>query len=307
MDRRMRAEPGRVRLSALLRVFDLLAGGPNMKQFAFSMLAGLAAGAVLLAAGPATPTTDAAGIFPDKNLEAAVRKHVFAKRDNTQPFTEDDVKSLSVITANGAGIHNLAGLEKCKALAQLELANNEVSDLTPLKDLANLQSLDLANNKIHDISPLAGVKALQYLNLTQNQVTNIAAVKDLTALNALYLSKNKVSDLTPLSGLNRLSSLYLDGNLVKDLTPLASLPFLSMLDLSGNQITDLKPLEKMTSLWKLYLDRNRVADLSPLIALAKAGQPGTPRFVTVTGNPLKPATKSAQMAELQKLSMMVTP
>jgi hypothetical protein len=39
---------------------------------------------LLLAVAQAFP---AESIFPDKNLEAAVRKRVFAKRDNQQPLT----------------------------------------------------------------------------------------------------------------------------------------------------------------------------------------------------------------------------
>ena len=30
--------------------------------------------------------------FPDTNLEAAVRRYVFAKRDNEEPLTEEDVR-----------------------------------------------------------------------------------------------------------------------------------------------------------------------------------------------------------------------
>src|SRR5207245_298309 len=66
-------------------------------------------------------------IFPDKNLEAAVRKFVFEKRDNDKPITEADVVSLSTINGSGGQIKNLAGLEKCKSLASLDLSKNQIS------------------------------------------------------------------------------------------------------------------------------------------------------------------------------------
>ena len=56
-------------------------------------------------------------LFPDKNLEKAVRKFVFEKRDNDKPLVEADVASLSVVQAPSRSIENLAGMEKCESLA----------------------------------------------------------------------------------------------------------------------------------------------------------------------------------------------
>src|SRR5262245_45659613 len=122
-------------------------------------------GALELALAIGSSALFADGIFADKNLEAAVRKYVLAKRDNDQPLAAEDLKSLSTIHADKKQIKDLKGLEACIALAELRLAGNEVTDLTPLKDLKNLQSLDLARNKVSDLKPLEGLKGLQYLNL----------------------------------------------------------------------------------------------------------------------------------------------
>src|SRR5437868_8433013 len=89
----------------------------------------------------------AAPLFVDKNLEKAVRKHVFEKRDNDKPLVEADISSLSTIKADGMGITNLAGLEKCVSLASLELAKNKLKDLAPLKDLKLVQFLTLNDNQ----------------------------------------------------------------------------------------------------------------------------------------------------------------
>src|SRR5438046_1018252 len=77
-----------------------------------SLIAMLLGNAALLA----QTTNPPAPIFPDKNLEAAVRKFVFEKRDNDKPLVEADLVSLSTIQAVGLGITNLAGLEKCQSL-----------------------------------------------------------------------------------------------------------------------------------------------------------------------------------------------
>ena len=51
--------------------------------------------------------TEEKSIFPDKNLETAVRKFVFEKRDNDKPIVEADVVNLSTIEGKGFKIQEL--------------------------------------------------------------------------------------------------------------------------------------------------------------------------------------------------------
>src|SRR5687768_2445961 len=114
---------------------------------------------MLVIAASASFAADETPLFADKNLEKAVRKHVFEKRDNDKPLVEADVSTLSTIKADGMGITNLAGLEKCISLASLELAKNKIKDLAPLKELKIVQFLTLNDNQIEDITPLGGMKS----------------------------------------------------------------------------------------------------------------------------------------------------
>ena len=83
----------------------------------------------------------AADLFVDKTLESAVRQQVFAKRNSKDPLLAEDVKHVSTVKARGKKIRSLKGLEACKALASLELPDNEIEDLSPLADLERLQLL----------------------------------------------------------------------------------------------------------------------------------------------------------------------
>ena len=111
----------------------------------------------------------AQSIFPDKNLEKVVRRYVFAKRNNEEPLTEQDVENISSIEGNSAEITDLTGLEKCRSLALLSISGNQVTDINAIKDLKGLQSLNLADNQITDVTAVAGLTNLQYLrNLFSN-------------------------------------------------------------------------------------------------------------------------------------------
>jgi len=107
------------------------------------------------AAAVKPPAPKPVAVFPDKALEAAVRKQVFAKRDNQEVLTAEDVATVSIIEGKMAGIKDLAGLEKCTALASLTLPENQITNLAPIKGLERLQFLDVSNNQISDIAPLA--------------------------------------------------------------------------------------------------------------------------------------------------------
>ena len=267
----------------------------------------LAAGFATAAAG-ARERLPGEPLFPDPALEAAVRRQVFAKRENAEPLTEADVAGLSTVEARGRGITNLAGLEACRALALLDLPGNAVSDLTPLAGLPRLQSLTLAGNRIGDLAPLAGVTALQYLELSGNRIHDLAPLAGLTNLASLYLSSNAVSDIRPLLGLRKLGSLYLEANNLRSIEGIGALRGLFTLSLRDNAISDLRPLTGFTSLYHLFLQNNRIQDLGPLLTLLEADK--DQRFAPflnlyLAGNPLSSEARTRQLPALERLGTRV--
>jgi len=243
-----------------------------------------------------------AQLFPDQGLEAAVRRQVFAKRDTTEPLVEADVVNVSTVEARNRGVRNLAGLEKCRNLAMLELGGNAVVDLGPLCGLPRLQFLDVQSNRVENLGPLAGVPALQYLHLAHNQLRDVRPLAGLTNLSALYLSGNQLESLAPLLGLSRLASLYLDDNRLRSLEGLGRLRGLSTLSLSGNRIADLRPLAGLEGLQLLFLERNRIQDLTALVEWLKSDR--DQRFapflqVHLDGNPLSSDARRHQWEALR--------
>jgi Leucine-rich repeat (LRR) protein len=253
----------------------------------------------------------AADFFPDDNLEAVIRD-IVRKKSDKEELTEDDLKNVYILHAQGKGIKDLTGVEKCPNLAEVRLSKNEIEHVQPLSGALNCQSLDLEGNNIRDISPLAKLEKLQYLQLEDNEIEDFSPLKDLKKLSALYLSKNKIKSVEPLAGLERLVSLYLAENEITDISPLARLKWLSSLDLQGNKIADLKPLAGMTELRYTMLQKNEIEDLAPLVEMAKKDAEGDKRFAPywnlyLGGNPLSDDAKEKQIPELKKYGVRVHP
>lgn len=137
---------------------------------------------------------------------------------------------------SGLGLREIECLSVCTELRKLTLADNEISDLSPLMNLQNLERLRLAGNQISDLRPLMGLSTLRQLDV----------------------SRNAVGDTSALGGMEKLQSLDLSDNPVKDFSGLKKLRNLEALRLENTGITDedLPVLYEMNKLNLLTLDRN---------------------------------------------------
>ena len=113
--------------------------------------------------------------IPDPNLEAAIRQALGKPEED---ITTADMESLTELIADWSwaeesnATSDLTGLERAINLTvlELDLGNNEVSDLSPLAGLTKLIGLMLHDNRINDISSLAGLTNLQCLDLRINNI-----------------------------------------------------------------------------------------------------------------------------------------
>jgi len=92
--------------------------------------------------------------FLDPNLEDAITSAINKPEG---AIYAADLEGLTSLGASGKNIKDIAGLQYCNDLQQLELETNLITDVSPLKDLMNLQWLYLKNNRITDLSSLSGL------------------------------------------------------------------------------------------------------------------------------------------------------
>lgn len=252
-----------------------------------------------------SPVARAADLFPDKGLDAAVRKQVFEKRHNDEPLTKEDVKDVSIIHGSGGEIKNLEGIQYCVAVQEIRLQDNAISDLSQLAELEQLQSLNLSGNKISDIAPLAKLRKLQYLNLEGNQVSKLSALSGLTKMRSLYLSNNKIERLGQLRKMTKLWSLYVGGNPIKTAAVVRKLEFVDTLDLSNCGLDSVDFVKPMKRLAKVYLMNNKLTDFSTFVEMLKAEKQPRLLQLYVEGNPLDAKKLEKQKEQLSELGARV--
>jgi hypothetical protein len=180
---------------------------------------------------------DSAVIFPDSNLERAIR---WAIRKPMGTIYTSDLSRVYNLSVTVNPISDLTGLEHCINLSQLVIkGRNNIIDISPLSGLSNLSLIYLNANSISDISPLTGLTGLEKLQLSNNQISDISPIANLTNLKELDLSRNRINDISPLAGLTKLESLDLHSNKITDILPIISNKWellQSPINLTGNPL-----------------------------------------------------------------------
>ncbi len=103
-----------------------------------------------------------------------------------------DLMMLDLGHCDITSIEGLAGLKKLRVLI---LADNKISDISPLAGLEDLEYVELfLNRKIHDFSPLANKMKLVDLNIYYCQIQDVTPLTTCTNLKRLWLGECGLSD-----------------------------------------------------------------------------------------------------------------
>lgn len=128
------------------------------------------------------PTDQSIAPIVETTVIIAGEKYSIA--DTTELFISDTMLSND----------DLVNIGKLTNLTSLNLASNQISDITPLAQLTNLTRLYLWWNQITDITPLAQLTNLTDLGLGHNQIADIAPLAKLTNLTLLDFNDNPISE-----------------------------------------------------------------------------------------------------------------
>ncbi|MBS6025882.1 MAG: leucine-rich repeat domain-containing protein, partial [Paeniclostridium sordellii] len=205
--------------------------------------------------------------IPDNNLKAELNKKI-GQADGLPIYSSQLEQIRGKLTIVKKDIQSLEGIQYCTNIQELDLRNNNISDLSPLGSLTNLQYLNLDNNKLSNIGPLGSLTNLNALYLGNNKINDISPLSSLTNLNTLGLGNNKLDDISSLSSLSKLKTLYLQSNIISNISSLSSLTSLNTLNLNNNKINNVKPLSSLINLKTLTLDNNYIINIRDLKVLS---------------------------------------
>lgn len=156
----------------------------------------------------APPTGDTVTI-PDSGLNEAIR-YQLGLQELDREIRQSDMERLEYLYASWMGIKKLNGIEHAVNLLDLDVSENEIKDLSPLKGMDSLYSLTLSDNLITDISALKDLY-ISYLDLSVNPITDISDLSELADLEMLYLHNTNITDISVLLELDYLWEVTLFG------------------------------------------------------------------------------------------------
>lgn len=250
----------------------------------------------------------------DENLKKAVIRQLKHQKiyKNNEKITEKRMAALNGLDCHlnftqgrNGGIKSLEGIEYALNIKSLDLAGNEIVDLSPLKACKNLEVLDLGdqylyenNQYLTDISPLGELINLKKLILKNNKIVDVTAISKLTKLEELDLYGNKgIKSIDGFENLTKLRKLLLNRTMgITDIAPLKECMDLEELSIQYNKVSSIEALKNHEKLLSLDISGNKnISDLSPLFNSNKL------RRLLANGNKITSLEGIRNMTDLKEL------
>lgn len=168
---------------------------------------------------------------------------------------------LERLILSNCGLSTISGLETATGITYLDLSQNTIRDLTPLKSMTNLKEVYLQHNAVNDLTILGGLKSLNKLDVSYNLLSSMTPLFNCASLTSLNASNNTLSSIAGIGSLTALESLKITNNTLSDVTPITECTKLKELDVSSNMISDITSLGVLSTLESLIFARNNVVDL----------------------------------------------
>ncbi len=218
---------------------------------------------------------------------------------------EPDFSKAAEITSldlSNGYIRDLSGIQYFKNLEELNIANNEISDLSPLSGCAKLRTLDASGQYISNLGAISALKELTELNLADNELITLSSLKELAGLQKLDVSGNEIVVFGTAGKLQNLQYLNMADNPMKeiDLSALSGLANLTELNVSGCGIKSIDGIN-IGNLTTLNASYNQIDSVAALEKAKKLG------VLDISYNVLTEADSLKSCISLQELSVEENP
>lgn len=173
----------------------------------------------------------------------------------------DEMYMAFTIKAENCGIEDVSIFGEINTPISLELANNNIKDVSSLKD-KEIYWIDLSGNK--NVAGLQALTRTDTIMLNNCDIKDISEIVGLENLYNLSLENNDFTDLNELSKIKNLATLSLAGN--KNLTGTLTSETLGVLNLTGCSLDKNFDFSKLPALNIINISEN--TNLTELISSA---------------------------------------
>lgn len=150
-----------------------------------------------------------------------------------------EAESLTLLFAVAQGINSIKGIKYFTGLTNLNMQNNNISNIDELCYLQKIKTLNLGNNQITSLNAITNITSLETINFSSNQNISIGDLSSLVNLRSIYLSDTKITSLDAIKNFSYLTNIDFSSNQITSIEELSFLVNLKSIKLSNNKITSL--------------------------------------------------------------------
>jgi len=128
--------------------------------------------------------------YTNRSFLTALKRRVYGNLNVDFPmYLLEDLEEIEMADYE---IEFLDGIEACRYVRVVDLSNNNLTDLSDMRDLHQVERLYVANNHIGLIDPLSNLTVLQVLDISFNDVDDLSPLFELSHLSYLNVMGNRI-------------------------------------------------------------------------------------------------------------------
>ncbi|KAL8444939.1 hypothetical protein Emag_005259 [Eimeria magna] len=183
-----------------------------------------------------------------------------------QPTPPDGRLGCAKLSLASKGLRQLLLLCNFEKLLSVDVSDNKLASLYPLRLAANLVLINACKNALTSAAELSANHKLEHVDLSYNSIDTPGDWQYNARLRVLRLRGNRLTSLKDanLKANHLLRELDISQNEITSLEQLPVLRCLDTLDVGYNKLKSLKGLEQLPCLVVLHAEANNLVSLNPL-------------------------------------------
>lgn len=244
-------------------------------------------------------------------IESEVRKQLGKESGE---LCEEDLLRVTELKLNNMGLEEISDLAKFHNLVNLELQDNWLTDLSPLRSLIQLERLIAGNdpflpedkkperkNMFSSLEFMAGLENLRDISFVDCGISDIRPLQSLSKLENVWLYVSEIRDISPLRGLKNLNKVFFYHSRLREIDVFKELPHIKGIAINENQVSDLTSISDCVDMTYLDAHTNQIQDITPLNRLVKL------TYLTLAENDIRDISALEAMQDLRHLTLSSNP